>query len=142
MKTLARRMTIAAAALMASTSLVWGASAKADVPFAFRTAHTMMAPGTYRVSLLYRGGGAVVKFENLSAKTAAVEMSNAPVAPARAMMDNSNPKLLFECGPGRCYLREVWTGSGPAYRFARPQLGRDEQVRVLIIPLLKTTNAA
>jgi hypothetical protein len=131
MKRLTMTLTIAAAALVATAGSASAQILKADIPFTFRAGNTVMAPGSYRVTLNHSSAAKWFVFQNTDTRRgvmlARYTIGDAP----KAWISTGTPKLAFECAGSQCVLRSVWDGSGvSAYRFTGPKLGSGEDVRV------------
>jgi hypothetical protein len=137
MKSLTMKLTMAAAALAAVLGVASAQTSRAEIPFAFRTAGAVMAPGTYLITEV--NGGRVFQMRNATAGNGVLLMKPPARNPPRDWMADGNPRLVFECGRGRCALVEIWNGSDKTYRFSRPKLGRDEEARRVEVTMKAVT---
>jgi hypothetical protein len=129
------RMMIAAATLVVAAGSASAQTMKAEIPFTFRAAGVVLPAGTYVVTDISRGSG-VPQFTLRSAQEprSVILMGTANIDPRKAWVASGNPVLSFECGVSHCALSAIWTGyTKPAYKFARPKLGRDEPTREALV---------
>jgi hypothetical protein len=109
----------------------------AAIPFEFRAAGRVMAPGTYRVEASRITGTPVFDLVNANSGAGIILLPQAPVDPERTWKGKGQGKLVFACVSGSCALAELWDGSDSdnAYTFRRPKLGKDETAALKEIPL-------
>jgi hypothetical protein len=142
MKNLTNKMTIVAAAFLAVASAASAQSMEAKIPFAFRAAGKVMAPGTYHVRMQTQPSGyplLTISSHESGQSILAVAFGNGN--PKAAWKATGDAVLSFECGNSRCALRQVWMGAGTSqvYRFATPNLGSDEPRHVAEISMRPLT---
>lgn len=115
---------ILAGALMALAAGICAAqSLQADIPFAFRAGDQVFPAGSYQVQLAGRFNEVVVLSGNRGTVTL---FPTGATAPGRAAINTGDPTLTFECGPARCALIQLWTGSGAQALLFRQPLPRNE----------------
>src|SRR5437016_4017331 len=97
-----KRMTIAAAALLAAAGMASAQHLTAEIPFTFRAGEASMAPGVYQVTTLKMSSGvAIYQFRSETSQTSlAVPTTSAD--PRKDWAADGKAKLLFECGANRC----------------------------------------
>jgi hypothetical protein len=122
-------MMIAAAALVVAAGAAQAQTIKAEVPFSFRVAGTVMPAGEYRVEARSHGGAPIFWLGNPDAHRSIVTMAY----PRESVKPGGDPKLTFECSGANCALIQVSSGQGEAYRFSHPSLGGEEPTRVAVI---------
>jgi hypothetical protein len=130
MKNLTKNMMIAAAALVVAAGVAQAQTIKAEVPFSFRASGTVMPAGEYWVSPNSSNGSRIFQLTNMDTRRSILAISYAatdqkPGSPAAS--------LTFECNGAHCALIQVAPGTGTAYGFLRPSLGKNEDTRVAVI---------
>ena len=129
MRNLTTNMMIAAAALVVAAGAAQAQQLKAEIPFSFRAAGTLMPAGEYRVEGIRSQNTVIFKLINVDTNRAVLAVSNAGNNPAQT----ADATLSFECSGAHCVLVQVAPGTGTAYGFARPKPGKDEDTRVALI---------
>jgi len=125
-----KNMMIAAAALVVAAGVAGAQTIRAEVPFGFRAAGTVMAAGSYHVDANTSSGGTmVVKLWNADTHRSVLTM---PILHSTGK-PGAAPTLTFECSGTDCTLVQLAPGNGATYRFRRPALGKDENTRVAVI---------
>jgi hypothetical protein len=129
MKNLTTKMMIAAAALVAVAGVASAQTMEAKIPFAFRAGGTVLPAGTYRVEMLRGPSGSpflVIRGQEPGQQVQALTFPNGYAK--KAWTSSGDPVLSFQCGVGRCALRDVWMGDEgrPVYQIPVPSLGKDE----------------
>ncbi|HMC60105.1 MAG TPA: hypothetical protein VKJ01_13005 [Candidatus Solibacter sp.] len=130
MKTLTKNMTIAAAALMVAAGVAGAQTLKAEIPFGFRAAGTVMTAGSYRLDGNSPTGGIVV-FKLINEDTH--RSVNAMPYLNKIQRAGGVPTLTFECSGADCALVQVATGDGRTFGLPKPSRGKDENTRVAVI---------
>jgi hypothetical protein len=129
MKNLTKNMMIAAAALVVAAGAAQAQIIKAEVPFSFRVAGTVMPAGEYRVESGSRVGVPTFWLVNKDTHRSIVTMAYLH----NSGQASSDPKLIFECLGAQCALVKISSGQGETYGFSHPGLGRDEPTRAAVI---------
>jgi hypothetical protein len=117
MKTLTKKMTIAAATLLVAAGAASAQSLKAEIPFSFRAGTATMAPGAYEVSASRRSGINMITLYNIDAGKI-IQLPAPGQVPERAGV-YGQAKLVFNCAASTCTLRGVWTGT-PGHNYEVP----------------------
>jgi hypothetical protein len=122
-------MTIAAAALVVAAGVAQAQTIKAEVPFSFRAAGTVMPAGEYWVNANSTSGGTpMFKVTNRDTNRSIITMPYSASDPA-----NYEASLTFECRGTNCALVKVAPGTGHSYQIHSPKLGGNEDTRVAVI---------
>ena len=122
------KWTLAAAALTIAAGTAAAETLKAEIPFTFRAGNTVMAAGTYTVNS--SGSSPYIMLRNVDTRAAVMLTGYVLADPAPRWKAEGLSKVGFDCAGTSCALRSLWIGNSPtAYRFAAPNLGRDENVR-------------
>jgi hypothetical protein len=125
------KMTIAAAALMVAAGVAGAQTIKAEVPFGFRAAGTVLPAGSYRVSAIQSSGGSpAVTLRNEDTNQAVLTM---PYAHDVQKSGDAPVSLTFECTGTDCALVRMAPGSGQTYRFWKPKTEKDGETRLAVI---------
>ena len=131
MKNLTKNMTIAAAALVVAAGVAGAQTIKADIPFGFRVAGTVMPAGSYSVKAVdSQVGIAVFKLTNEDTHGSVVTM---PYPPNEQKRGEAIASLTFQCSGANCTLVRVAPGNGQGYEIPKPKLGKDEDTRLAVI---------
>jgi hypothetical protein len=137
MKSLTNNMMIAAAALVVAAGVAQAQTIKAEVPFSFRAARTVMPAGEYWVSASISNGGIrIVRLTNMDTHRSILAV---PFEAQDRKPGSAETSLTFECGGTHCALVQLAPGNGQAYSFQPPKLGRDEDTRVAVIRAVLVT---
>ena len=136
MKKLTTKLMIATAALVVVAGAASAQTMTASIPFEFRAGNQVMAPGTYQVDrLATQTGIPIYRLLGVDSRRSIALLAQAPVDPKKGWAAGTG-KLLFTCTSGSCALAEIWEGSGNhAYKFSRPNLGKDETAVLRVIPM-------
>ena len=129
MKNLTKNMTIAAAALMVAAGVAGAQTIKAEVPFGFRVAGTVMPAGSYRVNA-NTGGIAVFQLTNEDTHRSTLTL---PYAHNNQKPGDAVASLTFECAGANCALVRVAPGSGQSYQIWKPKVENGEDTRLAVI---------
>ena len=129
MKNLTKNMMIAAAAIVAAAGVAGAQTLKAEIPFGFRAAGTVMTAGSYRLYVNNSNGTEVFKLINEDTHRSVLTIPY-PHSTPRA---GGVPSFTFECSGTDCALVQVAVGDGATYRLSKPRLGKDENTRVAVI---------
>ena len=130
MKNLTTKMTIAAAALMVAAGVAGAQTIKAEVPFGFRAAGTMMPAGSYRVDANSTSGGKIFTLSNEDTHQRVLAM---PYANNIQKSGETPVSLTFECSGANCSLVRVAPGSGQSYLIRKPKMEKGEDTRMAVI---------
>jgi hypothetical protein len=130
MKNLTTNTMFAAAALVVAAGAAQAQTIKAEVPFSFRVAGTVMPAGEYRLTASNSAGGNLVSLSIWDSKLSIIAV---PYATSHRVPENYEVSLTFECSGANCSLVKVAPGSGHSYQFHSPKLGRNEDTRVAVI---------
>ena len=134
MNNFTKRMTIAAAALVAAAGMASAQTMKAEIPFSFHAAGAVLAPGGYEIAILDGASGIpLLRIRNAETNKTVLAMPLTNEDPRKEWTASGEAKLSFECGASTCGLVEAWTPGYPAYKFAAPKIGKDEPRRVAVI---------
>ena len=135
MKSLTNTLMVAAAALAAVAGAASAQSMKAEVPFSFQVANTVMPAGTYRITPSGTlGGTPLFRVASADLKNPVLVM---PVAAHAGDSAYTEAKLVFQCSSGHCALSQIWTGAAAgAYDLRTPQSVR-EQASLIAIPITR-----
>ncbi|HXB66806.1 MAG TPA: hypothetical protein VNY05_01075 [Candidatus Acidoferrales bacterium] len=128
MKNLTKKMTIAAAALMVAAGVAGAQTLKAEIPFGFRAAGTVMTAGSYR---LYEDSSMSTEVFRLINEDTHRSVLTIPY-PHNTQQAGGVPTLTFECSGTDCALVQVAVGNGKTYGLYKPSLGKGE-TRVAVI---------
>ena len=128
MKRMTNKMMTAAAVLMIGAGVASAQTTmKAEIPFAFSTAGTVTAPGTYEVRPL--GGvsnGSVFKLHNATTGKTYLLVSNVNSDAPKGWKTSGAARVAFDCSTGACVLRKIWFGEGYTYEFSGPRIKSGE----------------
>jgi hypothetical protein len=126
-----KNMTIAAAALMVAAGVAGAQTIKAEVPFGFRAAGTVLPAGSYRVSPTHQSGGILaVTLRNEDTNQSVITV---PYAHDAQKTGDAPVSLTFECSGTDCALVQMAPGSGQTYRFWKPKTEKDGETRLAVI---------
>jgi hypothetical protein len=129
MKNLTKNMTIAAAALMVAAGVAGAQTMKAEIPFGFRAAGTVLTAGSYRLVGNNSSGTEMFTLINQDTHRSVLTIPYPP----DTQKQGGVPTLTFECSGADCALVQVAPGNGRGYRLQKPSLGKDENTRVAVI---------
>jgi hypothetical protein len=137
MKNSTMRLMIAAAALAVAAGSASAQTYKAEIPVAFRAGGNAMLPGTYQIRREVHGGGPIVHVYNLDSQKHVVLLTSFGSDAPKGWRAAGTPMIALECVEGRCALRSLWTGSGPAmYSFPGSiSRGQDDKVAMMLVTL-------
>jgi hypothetical protein len=125
-----KNMMIAAAALTIAAGVAGAQTIKAEVPFGFRAAGTVLPAGAYRVSATNSTGIPVFQLTNEDTGRSVLAMPYTHID----QKGNATPvSLTFECAGTNCALVQVAPGSGPSYQFMAPKMGKDGDSHLAVI---------
>ena len=130
MKNLTKKMTIAAAALMVAAGVAGAQTIKAEVPFGFRVAGSVMPAGSYRVNASSTTGGTMFTLTNQDTHRSILTL---PYANNTQKRGEAATSLTFECSGEDCALVGVAPGSGQDYQIWKPRLEKGEDTRLAVI---------
>jgi hypothetical protein len=130
MKNLTTKMTIAAAALMVAAGVAGAQTIKAEVPFGFRVAGTVMPAGSYRVDANTSAGIAVFRLTNEDTQHSIMTL---PYGNSIQKKGETPASLTFECSGSNCALVSVAPGSGQSYKIWKPKMEQGEDTRLAVI---------
>jgi hypothetical protein len=126
---------IAAAVAVLAAGGASAQSLKADIPFTFHVATSVMAPGTYQLMHASNRGSKYLILRNADTGKSVIAIYELADA-ANELKAQGTPGIQFECGGRECALRQIWTASeNTAYGFQGPKLGSDGNRRMAVIPL-------
>jgi hypothetical protein len=123
------KMMIAAAAFLAVAGTASAQTTVAKIPFAFRANGKVLAAGTYQVRMQVGPGGTpMLTMRQVETNDSVLAVAYTNGDAKLAWQKAGSAVLSFECGTSRCALTDVWMGTygSPAYRFPKPNLGKDE----------------
>jgi len=131
MKSLTNKLMVAAAAIAAVAGVASAQSMRAEVPFSFRVAGTVMPAGSYVVSGGYNQTGIpIFRLLNMGAHGSVLVK---PLVQHDGGKQYTEAKLVFRCGTGKCALAQIWTGSGiGAFDLHTPKSSREEAALITI----------
>ena len=130
MRNLTMKLTIAAAAVMLAAGMAGAQTLKAEIPFGFRAAGTVMTAGSYRLEGNgWNGASSVFHLVNMDTHRSTMTI---PILQNTGKA-GAVPTLTFECNGADCALVAVALTSGETYKIAKPGLGRDENTRIAVI---------
>ena len=136
MNTSTTRLMIAAAALAVAAGSASAQSLKAEIPFAFHTAHATMSPGTYVITTNNWSGRQVVMMRNSDTGAAVMLLQHVDAYLPAGQLYAGAAKLTFTCAGRACVLRELWKGGGTTgLRFLGPKLPAGDDARIAEIAL-------
>jgi len=136
MKNLTTKLMITAAALVAAANVASAQTMEAKIPFAFRADGTVLAAGTYRVTVQHAMSGPVVIIEGAKPGQHLISLAVPNGEAKEAWKSAGDAVLSFRCGVSRCVLTDMWIGAGaPTYKLPTPSLGKDEPVHTAEIPM-------
>jgi len=124
-----KNMMIAAAAMLSAAGMTQAQTIKAEVPFGFRAAGTMMPAGSYRWQKTQTASTAVFTLTNEDSGHAIFTI---PVAQNTSKAE-APPSLAFQCSGHDCTLVSVSQGDGSSYSISTPGLGKDANYRLAVI---------
>ena len=131
MKNLTTNMMIAAAALVVAAGVAQAQTIRAEVPFSFRAAGTVMPAGEYWVNANSAAGATrVFQVTNRDTNRSILTM---PYSTSYRVPANYDTSLTFECSGANCALVKVAPGNGLSYQIHSPKLGGNEDTRVAVI---------
>jgi hypothetical protein len=130
MKNLTKNMTIAAAALMVAAGVAGAQTIKADIPFGFRVAGTVMPAGSYWVNSSNSSGRAIFKLTHEDTHRSVLTVPYANITQGRG---EAAASLTFECSGANCALVRVAPGSGQSYQISKPKMERGEDTHLAVI---------
>jgi hypothetical protein len=140
MKTMANRMIVLAAGVIALGSVAFGQSSmKAEIPFAFHTASGTLPAGTYELRETQLGGNPhLVILRNLASQKSA--FAGVPAYNAYRTARNGSV-VEFVCVERSCALKAIRTGWS-SLEYATPQKSKDGEKRMAVVSIaLKPLNA-
>jgi hypothetical protein len=126
----ALRLTMAAAAILASAGLVSAQSMKAEIPFAFHVGTARFLPGTYQVHVT-TSNGARKLVQVYSVETRRSVMAAPGVTSPRRPSESA--LAVFVCSEGRCELAGVKGLGGAEYTFARSKIGPATRIAEVVL---------
>ena len=130
MKHFTMNMMIAAATLTVAAGVAGAQTIKAEVPFGFSAAGTMLPAGLYRVEKVQRASGSeIFTLTNEDTHRSILTM---PYAHNSQKPGEARVALTFECAGTDCVLVQVAPGSGQSYQIWKPKAGR-EGTRLAVI---------
>ena len=127
MKNVTTRLMIAAAAMVAASSVASAQAMKADVPFQFRVGGAVLEAGTYQVSM---DGSGKLRIQTQSGNRTVLAVASSPIESNKP----SEAKLVFVCGRGPCTLVQAWSSGDRAYALPYPKQ-RDAEASLRVIRL-------
>jgi hypothetical protein len=130
MKNLTKNMTFAAATLMVAAGVAGAQTIKAEVPFGFRVAGTVMPAGSYWVNSSNSSGVAMFKLTHEDTHRSVLTVPYANNTQGRG---EAAASLTFECSGANCALVRVAPGSGQSYQISKPKVERGEDTHVAVI---------
>jgi hypothetical protein len=95
---------------------------QAKIPFAFQVNNKTMPAGEYRISGVYASSDAAQQIRRNDTGAGAF----LPTMVLYHTGGNSKPKLVFHCYDKECFLSEVWSGDGRAWKLAESR--REKEV--------------
>ena len=131
-----KHLMIAAAAMLSAAGMAEAQTIKAEVPFGFRAAGTMLPAGSY-VWEEGRAPGATAVFKLTNEETRN-SIFTIPIAHTTGN-PGATPTLTFECSSHDCSLVRVTPGDGSSYRLHTPDLGKDSHSRLAVIRAVLVT---
>jgi hypothetical protein len=129
-------MIIAAATLVVAAGAAQAQTIKAEIPFSFRVAGTVLPAGEYRVESKSRVGVPIFWLANPDAHRSIVTMAYLH----DSVPSTSDPKLTFECYGANCVLVRMSSAQGETYGFSLPSPGAEEPARVAVIRAVLVKN--
>jgi hypothetical protein len=126
-----KNMIVAAAALTIAAGMAGAQSIKAEVPFGFRAAGTVLPAGSYLVNAIQSSGGLAVF--KLTQEDTHRSVLTIPYVNNIKKGNDASASLTFECTGTDCTLLEVAPGTGHAYRFWKPKARQDGEPRLAVI---------
>ncbi|HXB66809.1 MAG TPA: hypothetical protein VNY05_01090 [Candidatus Acidoferrales bacterium] len=130
MKNLTTKMMIAAAALVVAAGVAGAQTIKAEVPFGFRVAGTVMPAGSYRVNANTSAGVALFTLTNEDTHHSIMTL---PYAHNIQNKGETAASLTFECSGSTCALVSLAPGSGDSYKIWKPKMEKGEDSRLAVI---------
>ena len=130
MKNLTKSMMIAAAALVVAAGVAGAQTIKAEVPFGFRAAGTVMPAGAYKVHASTGSGSLVFQLTNEDTKRSILTV---PQVSNNLKKGETAVSLTFECTSADCALIRVAPGTGQSYQIWKPKVGHNEDTRLAVI---------
>jgi hypothetical protein len=130
MKNLTTKMMIAAAALVVAAGVAGAQTIKAEVPFGFRVAGTVMPAGSYRVNANTSAGVAVFTLTNVDTHNSIMTL---PYGNHTQKSGEAPASLTFECSGSNCALVSLAPGSGRSYKIWKPKMEKGEDTRLAVI---------
>ena len=118
MKSLMTKTMLMAATVVVAAGFASAQTMTAEIPFQFRAAGKVFAPGQYQViSHTMNGGHTVFYVRNIETRQAVALMPTAATDPSKVWVHDRTPRLAFGCVEDKCELAAAWTGEGAAYKF-------------------------
>jgi hypothetical protein len=111
---------------------------QAKIPFAFEVNNTTMPAGQYEVTRVFDGSGA----GQLIRGTHSGGGVFLPTMSLHYTERNAEPKLVFHCYGRECFLSEVWSGDGRAWKLTEShrekevsQINAENDLASIAVPL-------
>jgi len=126
-----KNLMIAAAALMVAAGVAGAQTIKAEIPFGFRAAGSVLPAGSYSVkSSSLSGGNVAVTLANQDTGHSVITM---PYAHDAQKSGDVPLALTFECTGTDCVLVGVAPGSGQTYRIWKPKTENGGETHLAVI---------
>jgi hypothetical protein len=132
MTNITKHIIIAAAALTIAAGVAGAQTIKAEVPFGFRVAGTVLPAGSYSLSANQTSGGGLAVFK-LTQDNTHRSILTIPYANNIQKDGGTSASLTFECSGADCTLVEVAPGTGQAYRLWKSRTENDGNTRLAVI---------
>ena len=113
---------------------------RANVPFAFQVGNTAMPAGEYQIQRTLMGSGTTQQIRRVDSTSS--EFISTSVVDSRDK--NVDPKLIFHCYSGDCFLTEIWAESGHGWKvvesrrekeLAQAQVSAGTELAVVSLPI-------
>jgi hypothetical protein len=124
-------LTCAAVAMMAAAGTASAQNLKAEIPFPFRAAGTMMHPGAYSVKLSSASSGAIVQIRNEDEGRSIMTLPQSVSTPWNAT--DSAVVLSFACTNGNCALSSLRNDDGTVYNFATGKKSPETRIATVVL---------
>jgi hypothetical protein len=114
---------------------------QAKIPFAFHAGNTRMPAGEYQVQRAFMEASTTQLIRRTDSSASAYVLTNAVDSSDK----KTNPRLIFHCYNGECFLSEIWVGNGQGLKLLESRREKElshaaaeNELAVVSVPLTVT----